>query len=218
MDNPSKSSSLGDIIILSVFIVFLVWGGFQVKNAIVTLISTDIGQVEKHDKVEIAREIDNLGKSITESVDKFMSGNKTDGPKSTPAGNPKAPAPATGKILEVRSVKFFEAGKDVPALRSRTYNTQFSPQSRIIYTEIYYKHNNFKVSESKVPVNIQIFNASGQRVYNFDGFAQPKIDWDTAAYTRGWSPPDSGVWPIGIYTVKVTAEEQPIGEYKFEIK
>lgn len=212
MKGTSKGGMIGDFVIIGLFALFLIWGGYHAFQAVTSLSGVDVG------KLDGSVNTGQWEKAIKEKIEGlFGSGQKKPAPpvaQTVPGAGPKVPV----KKAEVKTVKIFEAGKEIPAVKSRVYATQFTPQARIIYVEIGYKNNNYQIADASVPLAIQYLGPSGQLLTEMKVTAQPKKDWASAIYTRGWGPETGGAWALGTYTIKVSLDGEPGGEFKFEIR
>jgi hypothetical protein len=80
------------------------------------------------------------------------------------------------------------------------------------------KNNNYKVEDATLPVVFQYYGPSGNLLGELKAAAQPKKEWTSALYTRGWGPPEGTSWQVGTYTVKVILDGEPAGEGTFQIR
>lgn len=212
MSGTSKGSLVSDFIVIGLFVLFLAWGGYHAFQAVATLSGVDVSKIE--DSLDTGK----WQKAIQDKINGLIgSAQKKPTPpvaQTVPGGGPKTPA----KKAEVKAVKIFEAGKEIPAVKARVYATQFSPQARQIYAEISYTNNNYQIADASVPLVIQYLGPSGQLLTEMKVTAQPKKEWASAIYTRGWGPETGGAWAPGTYTIKVSLDGESGGEFKFEIR
>ena len=213
MNGTGKGSHLTDAIVIALFIAFLIGGGYYASRAVVSLSALDFG------KTDVTVELQKWEKSVTNKIEELF-----DSLNSKPAEpvKPATVSPASGskelvKKAELKTIKFYEAGKEIPAVKVRSYATQFTRQARLIYVEISYKNNNYKIADSTLPVTLQYYDPSGQLLAELKATAQPKKDWASAIYTRGWGPAEGAPWQAGTYTVKVILDGETVGEAKFDI-
>lgn len=213
MNGTGKGSHLTDAIVIALFIAFLIGGGYYAWRAAVALSALDFG------KTDVTVELQKWEKSVTNKIEDLI-----DGLNSKPAEPIKSAAvpPASGskdpmKKAELKTIKLYEAGKEIPAVKARSYATQFTRQARLIYVEISYKNNNYKIADSTLPVTLQYYGPSGQLLTELKATAQPKKDWASAIYTRGWGPAEGAAWQAGTYTVKVILDGETAGDVKFDI-
>ena len=220
MSETGKGSKLTDAIVIFLFTVFLIGGGYYSWRAVQTLSAMDFG------KTDVTVELQQWEKSLANMIEDVVNSLKAKStgittpatPAATPSVTPSAPASKEAvKKAELKNIKLYEAGKEIPAVKARSYNTQFSRQARLIYVEISYKNNNYKISDSVLPVTLQYYGPSGQMLAELKATAQPKKDWASAIYTRGWGPAEGTPWQAGTYIVKVILEGEAAGETKFEI-
>lgn len=224
MDN-NRSGIIKELVAIVVVIALLLTaGGFLVRNVVVSLRSLDDPQ--------IARELDGGGlektfrsidieKTLRELAGKLLPAkDKQPAPAqpqtAAPAGEAKPPA--AGKKGEITAVRFFEAGQTPPALAQRTYAGEFSPRARIIYTEIAYKNNSYKIADAAIPLVLRYIDPAGRQVAEIKKTAQPKKDWASARFTTGVGAAEIGPWQAGRYTVKLYFDGDHIGDYTFIIQ
>ena len=221
MNANGKGSWVSDFIVIVVFVVFLFWGGYHAWQAVETLIGSEPAKIEPI-KVENPFDFTQWEKSIKDKIDSLLGNDKPKPQK--PALSPGTvldpkPGPAGAvKKVEIKSINLFEAGKEIPAVKSRVYMNKFTPQARLIYVEINYKNNSYQVADSTVPLVIQYFGPSGQMLTEMKVTAQPKKEWASAFYTRGWSPPEGTSGPVGAYTVQVPGDGEQAGDVTFEVR
>lgn len=227
MNEDKKGAWAGDVIVIIVFLIFLAGGGYFAWQAVSTLMGPEPAKVEpakiEPSKTENPFDFSQLEKSIKERIDSLFGSDKPKPQKPAAAPGsalePKAGPAGTVKKVELKSINVFEAGKEIPAVKARTYATKFSPQSRLIYVEINYKNNNYQIADASVPIVIQYYGPTGQMLTEMKVTAQPKKEWASAFYTRGWNPPpDGSTWPVGTYKIKVTLDGEPAGDVSFEIQ
>ncbi len=192
------------IVILFVLVLLITTGGFLVGNVVANVRSLNTA------KTDSILEIGSIEKMLQEISDKVAGERK-------PVLQPREMNPsAAGKKAEVKLVRFFEAGKDIPAPKERVYGNQFAPQSRYIYTEINYKNSNYQVADAEIRVTIQYYNAKNEMIAERRGTARPKKEWPSAFFIVGWGEP--GQWRADQYMVRVILDGQPVGDYRFSIK
>ena len=216
MNKTGKGLKLSDAIVIMLFIAFLLGGGYYSLRALQNLSAMDFGKTDM--TVELQQWEKLLANRINDAVDNLKA-------KTEELTTPAVPAatPATSglkesvKKAELKNIKLYEAGKEIPAVKARSYSAQFSRQARLVYVEISYKNNNYKISDSVLPVTIQYYGPSGQILAELKATAQPKKDWASAIYTRGWGPPEGTPWQAGTYIVKVILDGETAGETKFDI-
>jgi hypothetical protein len=216
MNGTGKGSHMTDAIVIALFITFLIGGGFYAWRAVIDLSALDFG------KSDLTVELQKWEKSVTNKIESLI--DRMD-PKTKESAKPADPAAVpsvsgskeTVRKAEIKTIKFYEAGKEIPAVKSRSYATQFTRQARMIYVEISYKNNNYKVTDATLPVILQYYDPSGRMMTELKAAAQPKKDWASAIYTRGWGPVEGTPWQAGTYTVKVILDGEAAGEAKFDI-
>lgn len=217
MNGTGKGSRISDIVVVVLFLLFLAWGGFHAWRAVTLISSMDVGEIDG------ASEMRQWEKSVREKIEGLFDSQKPKPAEPTattgPAASPSSSASkAVVKKAELKTIKLYESNKEIPAVRSRVYATRFTPQARMVYVEFSYKNNNFQIADASVPVVIQYYGPAGQLLTEMKATAQPKKDWASALYTRGWGPIDGSPWPVGTYTVKVILDGDPAGEVTFDIR
>jgi hypothetical protein len=227
MNGDKKGSWGGDIVVIIVFLMFLAGGGYFAWQAVSTLMGPEPAKVEPA-KVEPSKtdnffDFSQLEKSIKDKMDSLFGPDKPKTPKPAAAPGsalePKSGPAGPVKKVEMKSINIFEAGKEIPAVKSRVYATKFNAQARLIYVEINYKNNNYQIADANVPIVIQYYGPAGQMLTEMKVAAQPKKEWASAFYTRGWNPPpDGSAWPVGTYKIKVILDGEPAGDVSFEIQ
>ena len=224
MDN-NRSGILKELVAIAVVILLLLSaGGFLVRNVVIGLRSLDDAKLAQElDRGELEktlRSID-LEKTLRELAGKLLPAkDKQPAPGKV---QPAAPAdgakpPVAAKKGEITSVRFFEGGQSPPAIAQRTYAGEFSPRARIIYTEIAYKNNSYKIADAAIPLILRYIDPAGRQVAEIKRTAQPKKDWESARFTSGAGAAEVGSWQSGRYTVKIYFDGDHIGDYNFTIQ
>lgn len=215
MDGNRRSITKEVVGILLVVAVLLTVGGCLVRNVVVGLRSLDTA------KSEPAPGLGDLEKSLRSWVDGLFPQKQASAPASSPqpaAAPPSGSKPAAvAAKIEIQQVRFFEAGKDIPAIKDRVYKSQFTKEARHIYCEVTYKNNNYKVADSEVSVVVQAYNASERMIGERKGVLRPRKEWATANFTANWGNDEPGYWQPGRYKVKIALEGVPAGEYTFRV-
>lgn len=201
------------VAVVLIVAVLLTVGGCLVGNVVGSLRALDTANSEP------APGLGDLEKSLRSWVDSLVPQKQSTAPAAEPAAPPPSGKPAAAAVkAEIQQVRFFEAGKDVPALKDRSYASRFNKQARHIYCEVVYKNNNYKVADSEFSAVIQAYNAAGQLIGERKGVLRPRKEWATANFTANWGNDEPGYWQAGRYTVKIILEGQPAGEYTFRVE
>ena len=222
MDN-NRSGIIKELVVIAlVILLLLAAGGFLVRNVVVGLRSLDDTKPAQElggDLEKSLRSLD-LEKNLRELAGKILPA-KDKQPAPAPQ-QPPAPAggttPAAGKKGEITAVRFFEGGQNPPAIAQRAYAGEFSPRSRMIYTEIAYKNNSYKIADAAIPLVLRYIDPAGRQVAEIKRTAQPKKDWESARFTTGAGTAELGPWQPGRYTVKLYFDGEHIGDYNFTIQ
>ena len=212
----TKPRSVKKEVTILLIIVMLFWStlGLLVHNVIISVqaleaekgeVTLDLGEVDKAFK-EIAAMVMGKAEALTQL---------TKPSKPIPAQTPVPAAP--DKSAEVKQIRFFESGRDIPPAKERKYSEQFSSQSRFIITEITYKNNNYQVQDSEIPITVHVLDAAGQLVVEKKGMARPKKDWASATYIISAGDPQPGWWKAGKYTVRVSFNGNHAGDYSIRV-
>jgi hypothetical protein len=224
LDN-NRSGIIKELVVIAVVILLLLAaGGFLVRNVVVGLRSLDDAQLAQEQgggELEKALRSIDLEKTLRELAGKLLPAqDKQPAPAkpqtAAPAGETKPSAP--GKKGEITAVRFFEGGQNPPALAQRTYAGEFSSRARIIYTEIAYKNNSYKIADAAIPIILRYIDPSGRQVAEIKKTAQPKKDWESARFTTGAGAAEIGSWQPGRYTVKLYFDGDHIGDYNFTVQ
>ncbi len=226
MDN-NRAAIMKELVVIIVVVALLAAAaGFLIRNVVVAVRSLD--GMETSADFNFSLDVGDFEKAFRDLAAKYLpaESKKTPAAPAPPAAAPQPAAPAgqakqpaaENKKGEVTTVRFFEAGKDVPQPQARRYAVQFSRQARNIYFEIAYKNNGFRVADAIIPLEIRCIDTAGQTVAELKTAAKPKKEWATAVYTNVLGPPATGAWSSGQYTVKVFFDGDPIGDYKFTIE
>jgi hypothetical protein len=201
------------VAVVLVVALLLTVGGCLVGNVVSSLRALDTAEAEP------APGLGDIEKSLQSWIDGLFPQKKA-----TPPAQPAAP-PADGSKpkagaakAEIQKVRFFEAGKEVPALKDRDYDDAFDRKARHIYCEVVYKNNGYKVADSEFPVVVQAYNAAGKMIGERKGTLKPRKEWATANFTANWGNDDPGFWQPGRYTVKIAFEGVQVGEYGFRVE
>jgi hypothetical protein len=219
MDNNRAAIARELIVILVVVALLLAAGGLLVRNVVVALRSLDEGQIARElDSGQLEKTLGgiDLEKTLRDLAGKILPAREPQ-PAPPPAAAPAAGSqPAAGAKHQITAVRFFEGGQTPPALSQRSYASQFSPQARIIYTEIAYKNKNHKIADAAIPVVIRYLAPDGRQIAEQQKTARPKKNWASAIFTTGAA--NSGPWQPGRHTVKIYFDGDHIGDYTFTIQ
>lgn len=159
-------------------------------------------------------EKDNTSWSIHVSWDLGDLKNLTDQFNQLQSGDPSA----WGKKHEVKAIRMFAAGRDIPAVKERKYNNQFAQQDvQYIYTEINYYNAFYKLKDGEINIVVQYYNSDGSLLAENKRTAHPKKNWASALFVDKYGYEERGQWQPGNYTIKVFIEGDFAGEYPFEI-
>jgi hypothetical protein len=191
-----------------VLLAFLVTGGFLVRNVVLNLQTLDMA------KFDLDAEFQGFEQKINDAFATITGFTWT---KSAPSIIAPDPAKNSAIAIEVTSVRFFEA-QNAPAAKDRSYKTVFPRNSRIIYTEIGYKNNRYKIADAEITVRIEFHGLNSQKPTIIHGISRPKKEWASVLFILRWPPPESGLWKADQYTVKIFLEGKLAAEHKFEIK
>lgn len=224
MDN-NRSGIIKELVaIVLIVILLLATGGFLVRNVVVGLRSLDDAKLAQEldggEFEKAFRSID-LEKTLRELAGKLLPAKDKQPapvqpqPAASAGGNKQ---PAAGKKGEITAVRFFEGGQNPPALAQRSYAGEFSPRARVIYTEIAYKNNSYKIADAAIPIVLRYIDPAGRQVAEIKRTAQPKKDWESARFTTGAGAAEVGSWQPGRYTVKIYFDGDHIGDYNFTIQ
>ena len=117
--------------------------------------------------------------------------------------------------VELRRVRFFESGKEMPDLERRTYAARFSREStRYIYTEIDYDNKLYRIARKtcRVTIHYSVFDQDLAGTIELDSGARNGI------YSRGMGYSEAGKWPVGSYSVTVYLDGRKIGQAQFVVE
>lgn len=218
MDNNRAAITRELILILVVVALLLTAAGFLVRNVIVAVRSLDGAPAAQE-----SFSLDDLDKAVRDLAARIPGGKKNPAPApapapaAPPAARPQPPAAETQKSA-VTSVRFFEAGKDIPQPKARQYAVKFDRQARNILVEIAYKNSSYNIADATIPLEIRCLGPAGQAVGELKTTARPKKEWATAVYSNILAAAPAGGWPAGQYTVTVFFDGDYIGDYKFAIE
>lgn len=223
MDNNRPAIIKELVVIIVVVALLMTAAGFLARNVIVAVRSLDGTQTADDFN------IDDLEKALRDLAAKLLPADSKKSPPAAPTPPAAAPQPASpagqakqpaaeNKKGEVTTVRFFEAGRDIPQPQSRRYADQFSRQARNIYIEIAYKNNGYKIADASVPLEIRCLDSTGQAVAELKKTASPKKEWATAVYTTALGASETATWRSGPYTVKIFFDGDYIGDYKFSVE
>lgn len=200
--------------ILVVVVLLAMAGGCLVRNVYVGLAAFEAAEGG-------GSFFDDIERSLQAWTDSIFA--KRPPPQPAAPAVPAAAPAAAGKRqtaavkAEISQVRFFEAGKEIPAIKDRNYSGQFSRQARRVYCEVTYKNNSYKVADAKIAVAVQCYNAAGKPLGERKGFIKPRKEWATANFTVHWGADEPGFWRPGRYTVKISLEGEPAEEHAFRV-
>jgi hypothetical protein len=215
--SSNRAAILKEIIaIVLVAAVLLATAGFLIRQVVVAVQALD--EADMTDDASGAA----FEKALRELADKILTAvNRQPSPPPPPTapGSSQKPPIAAGKKGEVTTVRFFEAGREIPALKDRRYTSQFSHQASYIYTEIVYRNNGYKIADATIPLIIECLAPDGRKVAELRKTLLPKKDWATAVFAARLGPTDvGGSWQRGPYTFKIYFDGDYIGDYQIVIE
>jgi len=220
MDKNRAAITRELVVIVLVVALLLTAAGFLVSNVVTAVRALDGAETSAGDAFSF--EVGDVEKALRDLAGKIL---PADAPKSQPPAPaaPAAPAdrakqPGENKKAAVTSVRFFEAGKDIPRTQARQYAAQFSPQARYVYVEIGVKHNRYKIADSTLQFAVQCFDPAGSKTDERKLSAKAGKETASGFVALPLDAAKAGGWKAGQYTVKVFLDGENIGEYKFAIQ
>lgn len=218
MEGNRRAIAREIVVVLVVIALVLTTGGYLIGNVAAGLRA--LGEEQTAGEASPGPLFADLEQKLRELSGRFFPDQKAPEPQKPPATKaPEPPAPGTQarQFAEVKQVRFFEGGSDIPASKDRQYRARFSPQSRYIYAELNYKNVNHKVRDAEFAVMFQYLDDNGRLIASPAGKARPKKEWESASYAIGWGG-SSGAWRTGTYTVRVIVAGEFVGEYRFAVE
>lgn len=204
MRGNKKALYIDVIAILTVLVLLIGVGGYLLRNVLLSaqLVENTNIPASSSWSFEVSWGLEDLKNLLPQSLNPFKSDDL-----STP-----------DRKYEVKNVKFFAAGPNIPAARERKYNDKFVRQEvQYIYAEVAYKNAFYKLKDSNMNVVIQYYRPDGSLLAENKRIGHPQKDWASALFIDKFGYEERGQWAPGQYKVKIFIEGDLAGEYFFEI-
>ena len=190
--------------ILTVLVLLIGVGGYLLRNVLISAQSVEDTNIPTSSSwsFEVSWSLEDLKNLLPQSLNPFKNDDLS----------------TADRKYEVKNVKFFAAGPNIPTARERKYNDKFGQQEvRYIYTEVAYKNAFYRLKDSDMNVVIQYYRPDGSLLAENQRIAHPQKDWSSALFIDKFGYEEQGQWVPGQYKVKVFIEGDLAGEYPFEI-
>lgn len=117
----------------------------------------------------------------------------------------------------VTSLKFFEAGNDLPSADAREFGTSFSKTaSRYIYYQLSLEHG-YLSDQVDFTLTARLYKSNGTLYGEFEHSSYILSSWTTSWHVNGWGWENPGNWPVDTYTVKLFYGSEEIASGDFSI-
>jgi hypothetical protein len=119
--------------------------------------------------------------------------------------------------MRFQRIKFFAAGKDVPADNNRKYQSQFDNRTtRFVYAQADFSHPRPK-ERIDFPLEFKLLGPSGSQVKQVVFNSHVETTWDNSYTYVGFGEDRVRNWEKGRYTVEVLMNGKSVGSQSFVI-
>ncbi|MDZ4673915.1 MAG: toll/interleukin-1 receptor domain-containing protein [Gemmatimonadota bacterium] len=119
--------------------------------------------------------------------------------------------------VRVSGVRFFEAGKEMPATGAREHATRFAAgASRYIYVQLDLEHG-VSPREVRVPITCTITDAEGAVLTTMTATGRIQPEWTGSNWASGWGTEGGGTWQSGRYHADCSYGAKSIATGDFEV-
>jgi len=129
---------------------------------------------------------------------------------------PTEPWPLTH--AEVSELRFFEAGTNSPAAKSREYSHNFTcDHARYIYYELNLEHSPGPDETKDFLIRAVYSREGGAQIGELETNARIEPGWTWSYHDRGWGWPVAGNWEEGTYRVDIYIGGEKVASDSFEM-
>jgi Putative peptidoglycan binding domain len=121
-------------------------------------------------------------------------------------------------LIEFQSLRFFEAGANLPDVAQRQYTSRFPKSTtRLVHFQVEVKNRLSEIKEHPHKVLGRYYTPDGHLLREIEGEWVIKPEWKGSRYSQGWGWQEAGHWPLGLYRVEVILDGKPLAEGQFTI-
>lgn len=211
---PAVGAAAALLVALAAALVMLWQGEDPVRSGVASPTAAAIG-------TQRVASTTTLVPTPTRAATPMPSPTATPPPMSTPAVGPGATGTAAETIpslnATVTELRFFEAGRDMPAFEERAYARRFaSTTSRFIYYELNLSH---PAPGLRVPFEVKAvyIKPDGEVFGRFSLQTRLEADWTWSWHAKGWGWEDAGHWPLSEYGVEIWVDDELVARGAFAI-